>query len=773
MVLSRNLACSLLLDFTTSRGADKTIDCYPSWFGLGRLAFCNREPDQETRERLFNSILASEVIRMADEPTRPDDQQPDETENHAEDASREEAEGAASAEGENSSGQFEAPHPGSQEMPRWNTANLIDAPNFTRRNWFAMLGPALVMGGAAIGGGEWLVGPLVTAKYGAALLWLATISVLGQVIYNIEISRYTLYTGEPIFTGKFRTMPGPIFWVCAYLVFDFGSVFPYLAANAATPVATLIKGGVVPAPDSFSWYQFTSHNSDWYLMKGLAYAIFLGALIPLLFGGKIYNSLRIIMSVKIVLVFGFLLILAIFFTNVSTWVKICSGFVQFGNVPIERAEATGADGKVLPEDDWDGDKHADGVEPILKDIKAHIEAGKPWPDFNLDGKPDAPVDTDGDGRNDSWGDLTVRVDTDQDGRLDDWSDEPVAFKDEPEAEEGKNLVGLVGDGQPDEWPDMNGDQKPDTFIDVDGDGIRDGNNIDNIFLSVFRGDGFPDIDFTLIAFIAALAAIAGSGGLSNTPTSNFTRDQGWGMGHHVGAIPSVVGGHNIKLSHVGSVFEVNAESLPRWRRWYRHVCRDQLAFWMPTCFVGLALPSMLSIQFLRRGVDATKWDAAAMTAGGVGDHVSNSWGLTMGNIFWFMTLLCGFLVLAPSMASSIDGICRRWVDAFWTASKRLRKLDPKAIRVVYFRVLTGYACFGLIMLLFPPSDLIKFATMIFNVALGFSCWHTVVINTTLLPRELRPNWFVRIALSLAGVFFFILGVMSVLQTTGFLAKIVG
>jgi len=261
--------------------------------------------------------------------------------------------------------------------------------------------------------------------------------------------------------------------------------------------------------------------------------------------------------------------------------------------------------------------------------------------------------------------------------------------------------------------------------------------------------------------------------LSNTPTSNFTRDQGWGMGHHVGAIPSVVGGHDIQLSHVGSVFEVTPESLPKWRRWYRHVCRDQLAFWMPTCFVGLALPSMLSIQFLKRGTDAGKWNAASMTADGVKETVAESWGSGLGDAFWFMTLLCGFLVLAPSMASSIDGICRRWVDAFWTASKRLRKLDPKAIRIVYFRVLTGYACFGLVMLLFPPSDLIKYATMIFNVALGFSCWHTVVINTTLLPPELRPGWFVRIVLSLAGVFFFLLGTMAVLEQTGLLAKIVG
>ena len=77
---------------------------------------------------------------------------------------------------------FAAPHPGSQQMPQWHTGELIEAPVFTARNWFALLGPGLLLGGASIGGGEWLMGPAVTARYGGALMWLATLSILGQLI---------------------------------------------------------------------------------------------------------------------------------------------------------------------------------------------------------------------------------------------------------------------------------------------------------------------------------------------------------------------------------------------------------------------------------------------------------------------------------------------------------------------------------------------------------------------------------------------------------------
>ena len=200
---------------------------------------------------------------------------------------------------------FAAPWPGSREMPRWNTGSLVDAPTFTWKNWFAMLGPGLLVGGSAIGGGEWLAGPAVTARYGGGLMWLATLSILGQVFYNMEISRYALYTGEPIFTGKFRTLPGPRFWLFMYLLLDFGAVFPYLAANAATPLAAVYLGRIPAGAEDES------------LVRGLGLFVFLLAMLPLIFGGKIYNTLKVVMSFKIVTVLGFLLFVAIFFSSAA------------------------------------------------------------------------------------------------------------------------------------------------------------------------------------------------------------------------------------------------------------------------------------------------------------------------------------------------------------------------------------------------------------------------------------------------------------------------
>lgn len=588
-------------------------------------------------------------------------------------------------------------------MPRWDLGELKEAPIFTSRNLLAMIGPGLVMGAAAIGGGEWLAGPAVTAKYGGALLWVATISIVFQVIYNIEISRYTLYTGEPIFTGKFRLPPHPMFWLVVYLLLDWGSIAPYLVTNAAVPLEAIILQRL-PNHEKFP--------ADWWMHKWLCTGLFLVLLVPLTIGGKIYNSLKWVMSFKLVAVMSFLLFLGIFFAKPSSWIDIATGLFKVGNVPVLKGEDLNENGVLDPGEDFDRDGQLDVLEKRLP--------------------PD--VDKDGDGKPESWSDHN-------------------------------------GDGNVDER---------DKFEDADGDGTFDGNNVENVFIEAVQRSRFPAIDLSLVAMIAGLAAIAGNGGLTNTPISNFTRDQGWGMGDKVGAIPSMVGGHGISLSHVGCVFQVTEESLPRWKRWVRHITRDQVVVWMGACLIGVSLPSILSVEFLKRGTDASEWNLAALTADGVQSHVSDPppgvlahqpalrdaiSGPQWGKFFWGATLFCGFLVLITSQTTTMDGFVRRWVDVMWTASPQLRKLKSDKVKYVYFWLLIIYSVLGLAIIWTTekPGFIFKLATTGYNFAFAISAWHTLVVNWVLLPRELRPGWAQRTGLVLAGVFFLTLGIVSALK----------
>jgi hypothetical protein len=216
------------------------------------------------------------------------------------------------------------------------------------------------------------------------------------------------------------------------------------------------------------------------------------------------------------------------------------------------------------------------------------------------------------------------------------------------------------------------------------------------------------------------------------------------------------------------VFPITAAAVAQFHRWYRFLLRDQLVIWLPACFVGVALPSMLSVQFLPRGTEVDRWVAAGMTADGLRAAVPPQFG----QMFWLMTLFCGFLVLAPAAVTTVDGALRRWVDLCWTAIPFLHRWPPNRVRWIYFGALCGYAAFGVTALtLWNPQKLLEWATNIYNAALGFSCFHVLAVNLILLPRELRPNWFIRIGLILGGAFFTSLSVIATLKLLGYIGQV--
>ena len=509
-----------------------------------------------------------------------------------------------------------APWPGSHRMPRWDLGTLPSAPRFGLAALAAMLGPGLILAGSSIGGGEWLLGPAVAAQYGGALLWVATLSILSQFAYNLEASRYALYTGEPIMTGKFRTLPGPGFWLAIYMVLDLGALLPYQIGSVATPLLALWLGEL-PKPGA----------ADTSVLRWLSYGLLVFALLPLLFGGKVYNSLKTVMTVKIVVVFGFLLFLAFGFSTAGTWREIGLGLLRFGEIPL-------GDGKTA-----------------------------------------------------------------------------------------------------------------------------------NVVAALVRGEPLSRPDHNAMLLMTAFAAIAGVGGLAQTSISNYTRDQGWGMGARVGAIPSFIGGRAFQLSHVGMVFRPTVEALREWRGWMQQVLRDQAIVWVPASFIGLALPAMLSVEFLPRGTVADTWSLAGLTAGGVQARI----GGALGDVAWVIVLLCALLVIVPNTTSAADAFIRRWVEVSWTGVRSLRRWDPHRIRMLYFSVLAGYFVVGVFFLsIARPLWLIVAYGNLGNFVLGVSCWHVLYVNLTLLPPEVRPGWPSRIGLFLGGLYFLSLAVLTLIVAIGWL-----
>ncbi|MBM4074156.1 MAG: hypothetical protein FJ267_00755, partial [Planctomycetes bacterium] len=211
--------------------------------------------------------------------------------------------------------------PTSSSLPPWDVAELPEPKPLSWRNWASFIGPGIVMMGIQIGGGEWLLGPSVTAKFGGGLMWIATIAIIVQVFYNLECGRYALYCGEPVFTGFMRMTPGPRFWVSVMLMLNVSALIPGLSTHGAALIASLILGRPPTLEDSK-------------LITMLAYVCLLGVALPILLGGKVYNMLQTVMTAKVAIVLSFCLIIGITCVSRQSWWNVFSGFAKFGNVPV-------------------------------------------------------------------------------------------------------------------------------------------------------------------------------------------------------------------------------------------------------------------------------------------------------------------------------------------------------------------------------------------------------------------------------------------------------
>ena len=498
----------------------------------------------------------------------------------------------------------------SSAIPPWEIAELPEPKPLSWRNWASFIGPGIVMMGIQIGGGEWLLGPTVTARFGGGLMWIATIAIILQVFYNLECGRYALYCGEPVFTGFMRVRPGPMFWVGVMLMLNLSALVPGLSTHGAALIASLI----LDRPPTLA---------DRGLVTVLAYVCLLGVTLPIFLGGKVYNMLQAVMTAKVVIVLAFCLTIGVTCVSPANWWNVFSGFVKFGNVPI-------SDGQ--------------GGEVVTNAVAHAWEHG-------------------------SW----------------------------------------------------------------------------------------PTISVASIVMLGAFAGYAGGGGLANSTYSNFVRDKGWGMGSQVGAIPSAVGGGNVKLSHVGKIFELTADNLRRWRGWWRYILTDQILVWAPGCFMGMALPALISMQFTKSSTitpDQTSIAQAIVTADGL-YHAGFSPPVAMG--LWIAALLTGMMVMLPSQMSIVDDFSRRWTDAIWTANHRVRSsMRPHQAKYVYYAILSCYVLWSFVCAyLFSnvPKLMTNFIANFNNLALGVTSFQLLWINHRLLPREVRPRWYHSIGLAGCGAFY--------------------
>jgi hypothetical protein len=199
----------------------------------------------------------------------------------------------------------------------WVRADLPAPPTPTGLGWLGVVGPGVIVLGLSIGGGEFLLGPAVFVRHGLSLLWVTGIAVWFQTVFNTELMRYTLATGEPVFTGFMRTRPSATLWAWVYAILCFVQVgWPALAANAAGAIFFLFARRLAGPADAAGVY---------YIGVGT----FLACVAVLLVGRRIERTLELLNWVLVTCILGGFLILAVLFVPAGTWFAAVAGFAGF------------------------------------------------------------------------------------------------------------------------------------------------------------------------------------------------------------------------------------------------------------------------------------------------------------------------------------------------------------------------------------------------------------------------------------------------------------
>lgn len=214
-------------------------------------------------------------------------------------------------------------------LPAWDRADLPEPLPFGLINLFRTIGPGAILLAAAIGGGEWIAGPMATITFGRGILWIATVAVVFQTIFNLEAVRYTLYTGEPIVTGFMRLNPGKLFWAWFYILIGIAQLAtPALAAGCGAVLYAAVMGGLPKEGDAAAME--TQHR--------IATGVILLTVALLLSGKSIERVLERLSWVMIVFIFGFLILVNFLFVPFGDWKATAEGFLGLqktnGNVNL-------------------------------------------------------------------------------------------------------------------------------------------------------------------------------------------------------------------------------------------------------------------------------------------------------------------------------------------------------------------------------------------------------------------------------------------------------
>jgi hypothetical protein len=183
-----------------------------------------------------------------------------------------------------------------------------------KAGFWQLAGPGAILVGLAIGAGEIMLWPWMIDKFGPGIAWAAFLGVFIQFWINLEIARYTVVTGETVYTALGRISPifGPVF-----ILFNlFGWIAPAWAMASGLSLKALLVG-------SNGW----GSGATWTAITFAICAV-------TLFGPKlVYAGVEKMVSVLVAIITVGLVVVAAVVGTGKDWAELGQGIAGVGHVP--------------------------------------------------------------------------------------------------------------------------------------------------------------------------------------------------------------------------------------------------------------------------------------------------------------------------------------------------------------------------------------------------------------------------------------------------------
>jgi hypothetical protein len=255
--------------------------------------------------------------------------------------------------------------------------------------------------------------------------------------------------------------------------------------------------------------------------------------------------------------------------------------------------------------------------------------------------------------------------------------------------------------------------------------------------------------------IVGSVAFAGPSGMQQMWYTLYLRDKGAGMGAHIPRI------HGLRYTQEegsmparGYMFDTeNSGEINKWKGWRRWILFDAIVlFWGITMLVTIVF-TVLAQRAGRENPNVRQViehgeDTAAIQA--MSDAFASAGGAILGILFFLFIAVVGW----KGTLGVFDAFSRGQADMTYYFIPGMRRFKMSHL---YFAFLWGVIIFGILIILFGPADgpaaILGVLAFLSTFVMGAYCVLLLLTNNMLLPKKIRPNIGINIALGFGALFY--------------------